>query len=551
VLWDNGAADTGISVNAVLLIAEKILSGIDDGVPLDHGTGESAHSHDGIEAALDRLHMLFDPYRVPSRFLPWLAACVGLDPPRSWGEHELREAVAGMVPALGLRGLHDGLRRFLGPYRVGTADPRITIDDGARVLFTTPTPGRAAAVHALVSHGPFLRNRTTAVYPGLVDPGCIAATPDGHLLVGDDGIPGVGSAVGPGVWRISRTGGYVDTEDAPPRPHPLGRSVVPAERRLDRPRAVVVEQQAGSWRAYLLDREALYRLAPPDLTTLTMLATRQDLGLAAESRDMVVAGRGRLLVVNRADVVEVDVAANPARVVTRRALQTAGIVPGPLVRLGNHLIVADLRSQEDPAEGPGEIRPADLVLVDRSNPSAWVERRLLDARPGGGNPLISPVALAVDGPDAVLVLDLGLRPLSGSDSADPFFRVLAEPAALYRVQLDGTADPAHLTATGIERITEPGRMTQPGDMVLVDGTVYIADPGQPVGTQDNPLVRNQPGFVAVQVHFSRQRAAGLTTRTRRTMVHDIASIVDFHQPASVVAGRPHVPTEREQGGSDG
>jgi hypothetical protein len=317
------------------------------------------------------------------------------------------------------------------------------------------------------------------------------------------------------------------------------------EERLDRPRALAVEARADSWSAYVLDHRALYRLASPDADTLTRLATRAELGLAEESDAMVLDAPARLLVIDHGAVAVIDVGSTPPRVV-RRPLRTPGIVPGPLLGLGRHLIVGDLRSQEEPKEGSGDVRPADLVLVDRSNPSAWTERRLLEALPEGGNPLVAPVALALDGPTALLVLDLGLRPVR-SESGDPFHKVMAESAAVYRVELDRPTDAAGLAVTGIERVTEPGRLTQPNGMTSVDGVIYISDPGRPVGADDNPLVRNLPGYVAVQVHFSRQRSADLPSRTRRTIAHDIATIVDRHKPASVVAAPPPVPTETERG----
>ena len=554
MLWNSDEDAASFSINVLLLIAEKILSGIDD-EPVVHVGSGPAHTHDGIEAVLDRLHLLLDPHQAPHRFLPWLAGWVGIELSPAWDPHQQRRAIAGMVPALGLRGLHEGLGRSLDHYTVSAARPRITFDDGARILFTTPTPGRAAPVHTLLSHGPFLRDLPEsddieAAYPGLTDPGCIAATPSGDLLLGDDGLPGNKPAVGPGIWRVSRTGGYVDTEGAPPRPHALGRQL--EGQRLDRPRALVVEDRTDEWQAYVLDRTALYRLTSSDLDTLTRLATRPELTLATsglsplESDAVVLDAPGHLLVVDQGGLVDIDTTVSPPTAAPRRPLETEGIVPGSLVVFRDHLIIADLRSQESTEES-ADLRPADLVLVDRSNPSSWIERRLLDGLSQGRNPLITPVAIAVDGPDALLVLDLGLRPLAG-ESGDPFYKVMAEPSAVYRVSLKNSTDPRGLAVTEIERVTELGRLTRPNGMTMVDGTAYISDPGQLVGADDNPLVRNLPGYFAVQVHFSQQRSvAPADVLSRRKIAHDVASIVDSHKPAAAVAARPHVPTETESG----
>ena len=149
VLAEAGPQSGGLSVNDLLLAAETILSGR-PGQLVEHRDGRlPAHTHDGIQDVIDRLHLLLDPYRAPGRFLSWLAGCVGADLVDGWGEHQQRRAIAEAVPVLGLCGLKEGLRRRLDLYTVATRPPRIAIDDGSRVLFTTPVPGRRAAVHTL------------------------------------------------------------------------------------------------------------------------------------------------------------------------------------------------------------------------------------------------------------------------------------------------------------------------------------------------------------------------------------------------------------------
>jgi hypothetical protein len=319
----------------------------------------------------------------------------------------------------------------------------------------------------------------------------------------------------------------------------------------------VVEGVAGGWQAFVLDAVALYRLTSSAPLTLTRLATRADLTLQSagvsplESDEIIVDGPGRLLVVDNGALVAVDTTHSPPIVAFRRSFSTPDLVPGPLVALGKHLVVADLRW--NPAAGAADARPADLVLIDRGDdpgdPAGWTERRLVDTPPPQGNPLVTPVALAGDGPDSLLVLDLGLRPRAGEE-ADPSYKLMAEPAAVYRARLTGAGDPQALAVAGIEQVTQPGRLTRPTGMVVLDGTVYVSDPGQLVGLDDNPLVRNRPGFLGVHVHFSRQRPTDPDTALmRRKIAYDVASIVDRHKPASVVAARPQVSTDspnREQ-----
>ncbi|MDT0353137.1 phage tail protein [Pseudonocardia charpentierae] len=582
----------GISVEVLLRIAETILDRRGGG--LEHTVDGVTHTHDGIEAVLDRLPLLFDPYRMPAGFLPWLAGWVGTELSPVWDDHQRRRAVATAVPALDGQGTFEGLLRSLEHYAVSAARPRIALDDGSRILFCTPTPGRLAPLHTLLAHGPFLRRGPAAplddddpaddgpadddpadelfrddlpdegrvapvsdtgpvevVYPGLTDPGCLAATPDGDLLLGE-------SAIAPGtvrgLWRVSRTGAYVDTEGAPPTPRPLGRPRPTAEEpRPEAPlkgaRALVVEVEGNGWHAFVLDVDALYRLSSGTPETLTQLATRAALGLAStglsplESDEMIVDAPARLLVVDRDALVAVNADA-PATEAFRHPFRTEGLVPGPLVALGDHLVVVDLRSRDPQST---DARPADLVLVDRgddpADPDTWTERRLLATLPAEANPLVTPVALTVDGPDSLLVLDLGLRPRTARE-ADPFVKARAEPASVYRVRLTGTADAATLAVAGIEEVTAPGRLNRPTGMVVLDGTVYVSDPGQAVDRDDASIVRNRPGFLGVSVHFSRQRPTDPDTAlTRRRIAHDVASIIDHHKPASVVAARPQASTD--------
>jgi phage tail-like protein len=560
VVWSGQAAPDGFSVEVLLRVAETILSGIDRD-PVAHG----GHTHDGIEALLDRLPLLFDPLRVPLRYLPWLGGWLGVEPSPTWEAHQQRRAVAGSVRAMAARGSPEGLLRTLEHYRTSGTRPRIALDEGARILFSTPTPGRAAPVHTLLGQGPYLHRGAhvvVAAYPGLTDPGAIAGTPDGHLLLGDSGtVPGAGL----GLWRISRTGAYLDVSGAPPVPRPLGAPPPepgedPPEEKLDDTRALVVEGDADRWDAYVLDTNALFRFSSTDPDTLTRVAFRSDLDLTdtdlspLESDAVVLDGPGHLMVVDRGGLVAIDLTTDPPVVAPHRGFTTADLVPGPLVTLGRHLVVADRRAQvngEDP-DMPADFRPADLVLIDRSHadPALWTERRLLADPPPGGNPLVTPVALAMDGPAALLVLDLGLRPQAG-EAIDPTYKVLAEPAAVYRVDLAHTDDPQALAVTGVERVTELGRLVRPNGMVVVAGTVYISDPGQLVGEGDDPLVRNRPGHLALQVHFSRRRPADPDTgRTRRRIAHDIASIVEGALPASVLAGQPQVSTDTQEGGTN-
>lgn len=578
VLWDTGADPGGFSLNQLLLVAEKLLTGIDDDEVVRHRPGAGGlaeHTHDGIEAVIDRLDLLLHPHRTLPRFLPWLAGWVGVELPEQWSEQQQRRLIAEMVPALGQRGLVDGLNRFLDLYTVPATRPRIALDEGAHILFTTPTPGRPAPVHALLSHGPYVRNRARAVYPGLAQPQCVAATPGGDLLIGDNGVterldgrvnPAVPVVpVGPGIWRVGRAGDYLDSDSVgpdgtplagPPRPRPIGRTVVhkppagggpAAAGQLRQPKAIRVVGDAASWQAYVVDSDALYRLRSGEPDSLRELLTAQELQGLFILDDLALDGPDHLLVLGGDTVVPVDLTDASPRVGNPHRLD--GVQPGSLLVHGGQLLVGDVRSQAEVSEqDEGDRGPADLVLVDRRNPNAWRLRRLL-TQPADNpfatverNPLVAPVALAADGPDHLLVLDAGLRPLVGGASF-PFTRVRAEQAAVHRLTLDHPGDPDRLAVMHIERVTEPGRLTWPTGMVLIDGTAYVTDPGEP--TEAAPLFRDGPGGVATVVHFVKGSTVPL--QQQRALVHDIANVVDAHRPASTAIRPPHSPSDIPDG----
>lgn len=90
-----------------LKIFEKILSGIDDGVPPDHP---------GIEQVLDRISDLFDAEKTPLEFLDWLASWAALELPGDWPEKRKRSLISEIVQLYKKRGTKEGLENFLKIY---------------------------------------------------------------------------------------------------------------------------------------------------------------------------------------------------------------------------------------------------------------------------------------------------------------------------------------------------------------------------------------------------------------------------------------------------
>ena len=76
-----------------------------------------------------------------------------------WDEYQRRRATSQIAQIYRGRGLKSGLARYLELYAVGRPKPRVALDDGSRLLATTPRPGQLAPVTALVTQGPVVTGR--------------------------------------------------------------------------------------------------------------------------------------------------------------------------------------------------------------------------------------------------------------------------------------------------------------------------------------------------------------------------------------------------------
>jgi phage tail-like protein len=148
VLWEQATGPSAFSLGTMLLIFEKILTGIEDdkaGIP--HGDYQPS----SIEETIATLYQLFDPWRTPTAFLPWLASLLGLTLVPTWDEYQCRKAIAEITQIYRQRGLKAALQRYLSLYTVVGTCPRIAIDDGAKLLFAQPVVERFATISSLVS----------------------------------------------------------------------------------------------------------------------------------------------------------------------------------------------------------------------------------------------------------------------------------------------------------------------------------------------------------------------------------------------------------------
>lgn len=530
ILWEGDSPLLG----QMLRVFEKILTGIDDGLILQHDD----HTHQAVEQVIAHLDQLFDPWHTPPQFLDWLASWVDLSFPtirdtqqnitiQVWDEYLRRKAISQIAQIYHKRGLKEGLNQYLNLYTLAEKRPRIAVDNGSRILFTRPRPGRFTQMATLISQGPYAIG-TTLTIDGLVFPSCIALAPDGSLIVGDTGIPNTinwgGPVINGGLWRTFPSGQYMsDTVVGKPR------RIGPVS--FARPTAVATDNASTNWQIYVLDNpttagnNALSQISSSDFTTTTSLATKTQLGFS--NPVAMVFTNGHLLILDRGALFGIpaipriiDVQLSPFVINAPRNL-TQVIEPLSLAVLSNgNLLIGDGRQQD-------QALPANIVLVNRSNASSWVETLQLDTTSTVLNPLVAPVGITCTDDTHIFVLDLGLKP-AVSQSSTPSVRTMAEAASIYSVDLQQKI---------VTRAAEQGALVHPMGMVQdTQGTLYIADRGEYSDPSSaGPMMRvwrGKPNEFGVAVHFSSQRLP--TVSDQRRIYQNISDIVNQEKPAHTI-----------------
>ncbi|MFE1443627.1 phage tail protein [Streptomyces sp. NPDC058739] len=542
VLWKDPPQDPGFSLGAALCVFEKILTGIDDGVPImpvrPGATGDERRSDPSIEDRIARLDRLFDPWTTPREFLPWLASWVSLRFPelqngQLWDEYQRRKATAEINRVHRRRGMRTGLATFLDLYSVGRVRPRVAVDDGSCLFLVPVTAGASVPVSAPTPLRPLVdeNDGLDVEREGLMRPWCAAHGPDGSLFVGDRGLP---MDLAPGlrrrVWRLDARG-RPDLSGSPPKPRPLApqqvfgqiTALAVAPARAGRPETLYILDGTGK----ILTLPAPYTAeTATELTRLTPGSSGFPLAMAVDDQgDLVVLDRG--LQPEEAARPRVFVV-RPAPVnVTAKDLDPA-FLKEPLslfVDRDGALVVGDGGDGQAP---PGaDAGCGNLVRIVRGD-AQWTHTRLLPQR----NPLVAPTAVARVDPDALHVLDAGLQPFWPSATADPFILRTARTAGVLRVE---TA-PGPGAGTTL-RVTEPGHFVNPTGMTAHGRQLLICDPGEIESSGfrlDGYRSRFGPFDINVIIHFSESELSSNTAERRRELrqaVGTIKSIVRQHIPA--------------------
>jgi phage tail-like protein len=554
------AASPRLDLGAVLRIFEKLATGIADDVAITHPVKDPARRGEVQEdrALTDEiadLHRLFDPWTAPADFLPWLASWVALEFPTLqgeplWEEYQRRKVTAEIAQIYRLRGRRAGLNQYLELYAVGHTRPRVSVDDGARLVTVTPRPGAPAAVDALVTQGPVVVGNDVRS-EGLTRPWCVTLDGDDGLVVGDIGLPDDAAVKLPSrLWRLDPSGQYplaapaapAGTPPRPPRPQPLVNGLATLKD------IVGVAVRRAPETLYALTRTGrLFAIPVSDgvpgsfaASTATLVTTLSTPGTPVWMVALAVdPATGDLLAIDRGGPAGegalpsvVTIRPDPLDV-TRTRLTTVLEPLSLAVEPDGTLLIGDGREQEPDPDTPAQI-PGNLVRVDRGH-APWTETLLLPADKKGANPLIAPTGIArLAG--ALYVLDAGLKPFFPSGTF-PFICPAAEHAAVYQAELGD--------APRLVRITSSGQFVYPTGMVAAGERLVVCDPGQPVVQDPEGLEpywgRVRPFQFDVVIHFTRSPAdapdapdADDRKRALHQAVGNISTIVTEQKPAHTV-----------------
>lgn len=538
VLWAR-ESDPQQLLGQTLRIFEKILTGLPDGVAL----GTRGQTYPPIEQLIDEMPQLFNPWHTRADYLPWLASWVALTLRPTWNEHQQRKAIANIVSIYHLRGLNEGLHAYLDIFSVTQSRPRIAIDEGAALLRARlAADGTARLVTVAHSHTitlPPTTGRPVSYHPVLIHPAALAIDGNNDYFVVDQGIDANSDLEAlrrPALWKLNSTGGIRYGGNTPlplPQPLQIGNFFRDAS-------AAVVDRQnrcsvigVGEPTAPESQNSALQRFAPPNYATTVVISQATTPKLpAVRPVDMGLDQAGNFIILDRGTHLTGDppsgfvakpkivvVSENPLAVATQ---PLPGVVEPTalLVEPTGTFIVADARNQF--ATGPEDAsiwEPAALWRVDPAN--GWSVTALLAAVPAGQNPLVFPTGLAWESPTTLLLCDTGVRWGFEEDQSN---RTMAEPAALYRVDL-GQTPPVITRLTTDHTLVNPTKLT-----IDQAGHLLITDRGEAL--RDTFLHRNwraRPNEFGVIVHFSRQRPTDNDERNRTR--RGIASLVEEQKPA--------------------
>lgn len=405
----------------------------------DHLTGQAIVNdggvHPDVRSVIAGTASLYAAWTTPASFFDWLAQWVALQASPAWDDYARRTVLAEIVGIYTARGTRPGLARFFDIYAVAQQRPRVAVDDGRKILFCQPQAGQLAPVPAVVSQRP------------LVAPQCLAITPGGYLLVGDQGSSD--STIKPAIWRISPAGDYDYSAGPPTVPHPFQSANAPVALAAD-------GVNGGAYLIDLITDYGLYRLTAPQTGTATLTGTPT----AGQTGTFTIDGTSYTFPQTGGATLTAQAAAWAA------ALGTSSPFSAGYTAAGSGPVISIAPRSGEPA--------GDLTLVATSSASL----QLTASGPGFASSaafasgasapplgLIFPRAMVVNGAGHPLILDRGASVRSTSAFPPP------SQTAVVDVQVAGSP----LAYTGVSRHAI-GMITEPLSMLLrADGSLVIGD----------------------------------------------------------------------------
>lgn len=501
-----------------LLIFEKILTGLDDEVPIVH----NGHEHSNFEETLNELHKLFNSFKAQSndpewtrKWLEYLASWVALKLEPFWDEYQRRKVIGEIVSIYRLRGLKQGLHKYFEIYDVSKAKPRVVIDDGDSIFRIVLEDGIVKTVQPIANGSPLLH------------PMALIIDNSDNYIITDQGDEGLSQPAGPGpipaaLWKFSPTGepGFTNS------PVPDLKAIHQGSP-LFTPTGVVAENTG----AYVVvdtgpvvppaspPVSGIYRFSPPGFSPPTTVIDQATVPSfpAVYPVDMVRISDGHFVVLDRGARFPnsavpriIEVTENPLTV-NVHALNTISEPTSIAWISGNNFTVCDAGiGPPTAAEPAGTLQQANVFIVDISTVPV-TETPLL-----GANPLIYPSAVVLEDANHILVADIGTKPRGR-------YARLAEPASIYRVPLPPAPAQADLVSRDMNYVW-------PSDIEINNqGEIIILDHGESQDQAPARSWRTLANEFGVIIYFSEARPVSIGEKRR--IIGSISRIVNAEKPA--------------------
>jgi phage tail-like protein len=435
-----------------------------------------------FESRIDVLSRLFNPWRTPATFLPYLASWVALDLRSDWTEYQQRKLISEIVGIYQQRGLKQGIYTTLDIYAVSAARPRVVIDDNDAVLHAIFSDDGTAVLRA-VAHTSTVSPASDAskTVTALMHPTGIAVDSQNSYFVCDPGNFGYSLAVPrtAALWKLSPNGdmdfvtiGAITTPKAVASGPPLVKPTAVAADSTDQISIV----DTGVYATPADQHSSIFRFAPPAYAFTTVISpTTVPPFPAVHPVAMVLDGAGRFVVLDRgfhpfgnppsgAVSAKIVVVSEGPLAVATHPLASIGEPTALIMDSAGRFIVADAQLQSTAT-------PADLVLVDPG--AGWTATSLLGAV--ADNPLIFPTGMVWESPSVLLVCDTGVRWGFVTDQSN---RTMAEAPAIFRVDLS-QAPPRITRVTRQRQLVRPTAMgrDRSGRVLTVDAGEFPTQSG--------------------------------------------------------------------------